>query len=227
MHMNFYRKKDALLLTESNTFSSLINGSASTYGLTTAQASDYADLNNLYATAYNTALTPATRTRVTVLAKNEARKNMVELARQLADYIIGNMDVTNAQLAELGLDPRTSRTPAPVPETAPDIDILSVVGRVIKIRIHDASVGKRGKPKYVKGATVFVHYGPTPPEDVSSWTFAGSITRNVFEWTVPGTVAPGSQVWITAFWFNNKSQAGPAALPVSTYTQYGPVSMAA
>jgi hypothetical protein len=38
--------------------------------------------------------------------------------------------------------------------------------------------------------------------------------------TFPDTVMPGSVVWITAMWFNTRTQAGPAAAPVQAIIQY-------
>jgi hypothetical protein len=37
----------------------------------------------------------------------------------------------------------------------------------------------------------------------------------------PASVAPGSKVWLTAFFFNPRALSGPAATPVSTYLPGG------
>jgi len=39
------------------------------------------------------------------------------------------------------------------------------------------------------------------------------------------TVPAGSKVWFTAFWFNRKSESGPATNPVYSWTNNGGVSL--
>ena len=108
-------------------------------------------------------------------------------------------------------------TPIPVPSSAPDIDIVSVSGRSVKIRLHDAaSPTRRGKPPLVSGAAVFSFVGATAPTDPAQWKFEGNMTRTVVNVVFPGTVAAGAQVWITAFWYNPRAQQGPGTPAVGT-----------
>ncbi len=223
--MNFYRRKDAELVSASGDFSTAITAAPATYGLVAAQATAYAALDTAFASAYATAVDPITRTKAAIAAKNQARKELVASARQLADYIISNPAVSNAQLIELGLDPRTERTPIPAPTVSPSIDFVSVTGRTVKLRLHTGV--RRGKPAGVNGVAIFSHVGATPPASIEVWKFEGNSGRTVVEVAFDDSVAPGALVWFTAFWFNNRKQSGPACDPVSVNIAGGGVSMAA
>jgi len=109
-------------------------------------------------------------------------------------------------------------TPVPVPSVAPDVDIVSTFGVTIKVRVHEASespIVLAGKPAGVKGATILWALGENPPVDDNAWTFSGNTTKNVYDIVLPNATPPGSRVSITAFWFNNKMESGPAATAVS------------
>ena len=113
-----------------------------------------------------------------------------------------------------------------VPEHAPDVDFVSVIGRTVKIRLHDSqSPSRRGKPPHIDGASVFSHVGDAPPASISDWKFEGSTTRTVAEINFDSSTPPGAKVWVTAFWFNPRSQSGPACDPVSTHLQGGGVTI--
>ena len=44
----------------------------------------------------------------------------------------------------------------------------------------------------------------------------GNSGRTRIDITFPSGITPGSKVWFTAFWFNEKKQAGPTTTPVGT-----------
>jgi hypothetical protein len=123
---------------------------------------------------------------------------------------------------------RSAPSPIPPPADAPGLDILSVSGWTVKIKLHDtASSAKRGKPPGVTGASIFSFVGAEAPADIGSWQFEGNTGKTKGTVTFPNTLAAGAQVWITAFWFNGRKQSGPACAPVPTNLQGGGVSLAA
>jgi hypothetical protein len=227
MAKNFYRQTDAELVASSLTFSTLISATPEAYGLTAAQATAYAALNTAYAAAYGTAIEPSTRTRSAVAAKDQARKSLVASAKQLATFIIDNLAVSNAQLIDLGLSPRTARVIGPVPGSPPGVAIKSVNGWIVQIRLSDSVTERRGKLPGTIGASVFSYVGEAPPADISAWKFEGSTGRVVLDVAFDNTLAPGTKVWLTAFWFNFRKESGPACDPVSTRLQGGGVSLLA
>lgn len=211
----FYEGTDSEFLQSSLTFSSAITGSPATYGLTAAQATAYADAQNNYAGAYANTSNPGTRTRAAVATKDQMRAALESISRQFSDYIIREQTVSDSQLIELGLPPRSGRQPTPVPEAAPRVEVLSVSGRNISIRLWDSQVARRGKPPGTSGAAIFSYVGATAPANIADWKFEGNVGR--VKQTIPfdDSIPAGATVWLTAFWFNGRKESGPACDPVS------------
>ena len=225
--VGFLPNTDARLLAWSLNFSTLITATPTAYGLTTAQANTYRGLHNAYATAL-AACDPSMRTKMAVATKNTARNNLKANARLLANLVNGTASVTNAQKLQLGLTVKAKPTPIPPPSAAPALDVMSVAGWTVKVKLHDTASGKkRGKPPGVSGASVFSFVGPAAPTNISAWTFQGSTGRTSIDVEFANTLAAGTTVWLTAFWFNGRKQSGPACSPVSTNLPGGSVSMAA
>jgi hypothetical protein len=218
---------DTGLLAWSLNFSTLITATPTAYGLTAAQATGYAAVHATFATAL-AACDPNSRNKSAVATKNTDRTNLKTQAKALASIINGTLTVTLAQKIALGIPPRSAPSPIPAPSVAPALDVKSVSGWTVNIKLHDSSSGSgRGKPAGVSGASVFSYVGATPPNDMGSWKFEGNTGRTVLEVAFDTTNAPGTKVWLTAFWFNGRKQSGPACSPVSTNLQGGSVSMAA
>jgi hypothetical protein len=217
MANSFFTGTDAELYTGSAAFSTKITASPTAFGLVAAQATAYAAKNSAYAAAYVEAVDPETRTKGKVEAKNEAKRQLRLMAGDLAKIIDGTPTVTNEQKIDLGLNVRSTPTPIPAPLYAPDIDIVSVSGNTVRLKLHDStSSTRRGRPPGVDGAAVFSFVGAAAPTDPADWKFEGNTTRTTTNVTFPGTVAPGAKVWFTAFWFNPRAQSGPSATPVTT-----------
>jgi|GEM_PF-933050 len=223
MSVNFYNAtKDAEVVSGAMNFSSLVMSDFASYGLTNAQATAFAALAGNLNTKYQQSIEPSTRTPVTIQGKNDAKQAMKENAISLARIIVANPAVTNEQLVALGLLPRTSPSPVPAPSEAPGIDLRSVVGRTVTVRIHDAdSPTKRGKAPGTAAAFVYTFVGANYPSDPSLWDFQGSTSRSKFEITFPNDLAGGTQVWICAAWVNAKQETGPVSAPITTNLQGG------
>ncbi len=222
MSRNFIPSKDADLINWSAGFSSKITATPTAFGLTAPQATAYAALDTAFAGAYATAVDPATRTRGTIAAKDAARIPLVAQARELARIINAFPSITNQQRIDLGLNPREGEmTPVNPPTESPVLEIVSAMGRTLKVKLRSVNSERRGKPEGVDGATLFSFVGEAPPADISSWKFEGSTTRTLFDVEFPPTVAAGAQVWLTAFWFNPRSQSGPACQPINAYIAGG------
>jgi hypothetical protein len=224
---SFLPNKDAALLAWSLNFSAKITATPTAYGLTAPQATAYATLHTNYATAL-AACDPGERSKSLVAAKNAARAALKSSARLLALLVQGTASVTDAQKLELGLTVRAMPSPIPPPAYAPALDVVSVSGRTVRIRLHDSTdAARRGKPAGVNGATVLSFVGTTPPDGVDGgWKFEGNTGRTIVDVVFPETVAAGAKVWLAAFWFNGSKQSGPICAPVGTNVQFG-VSMAA
>ena len=137
MGTSFLPTTDNALLAWSLNFSTLISATPTTYGLSSTQATAYATLHSQYSAALATATNPTTRTKANVAAKNTARDALKTDARLLAKIVDGQATVTDQQRIQLGLNVRTVPTPVPVPSLPPEMDIVSVIGRTVKIRVHN------------------------------------------------------------------------------------------
>lgn len=218
---------DNELLAFATNLKTLITAAPTTYGLTAAQATAYGAVVSSYASAL-AACDPGIRSKTAVAAKNTAKANLKLASQQTANLINGTPTVTDAQKVALGIPPRAKPQPIPAPSTPPSVEVISVSGWNVKIGLRTSSTdAKRRKPAGVSGCTVMSFVGTAPSNDMSKWKYEGMSGKTVVDVTFPITVPPGSQVWLTAFWFNNRKQTGPAAQPISTNLQGGTVSMAA
>jgi hypothetical protein len=232
MAADFIPANDAELLTFSAAFSEKITLAPTSYGLVAGNATTLASLQSAYASSLAAAVDPETRGGSTVFAKAQARVNLVAYIRLLARAIQGTISVTNQQRYELGLTVRkVEPTPIPAPAFAPTVDVRSVTGTTVRIRLHDAqNPTRRGKPYGVAGASVFSYVGTggaSAPAELTAWKFEGNCTRTVVDVVFPAETTPGAKIWICAFWFNPRTQQGPTSEPVSTRVQGGLASAAA
>jgi len=208
---SFFRGTDAELFNGTQVFSALISGAPTEYGLVAGQATAYDALSGAYTSAYVTATTPETRTKSSVAAKDAARRSLIEMAQVLTKVIYNTSTVTDAMLIDLGLALRPQRTPVPAPTDAPELDVVSVVGRTVKVRAH-GGVLHRGKPEGISQITAFTFLGETPPETTAGWNLQGTSGRT--ELTITFPAGDATTAWVTAFWQNAKGQYGPACQPI-------------
>ncbi len=227
MSRSYIPTKDALLLSWSSNFKTLITASPTTYNLTAAQATAYTAAHTAYATAYATAIEPSTRTHPAITAKNAARAALKTQIRALVKFIDASATVTGAQREALGLNVRKTPSPRPIPSEPPMLEIIERYGTTIIARLHDATGERRGKPNDVAGARVYSYIGATPPASVSDWKYEGSTSQTKVEIEFPVTTPPGAKVYLTAFWVNFRNQAGPGCAPVETNIAGGAMREAA
>jgi hypothetical protein len=216
----FLPNTDSGLLLWAKRFSTLIGEDAPVYGLTPLDATNFAALLSVYSSNL-AACDPGVRSKKAVSEKNHGRQNLKNLARFLARRIEGMPTVTDAQKIELGLHVRSGRSPISRPAEAPDLDIVSVAGRAITIRLHGQSgSARRGKGAGIAGAVLFSFIGDAPPADPGQWKWEGNTTLTMATIEFPESAAPGTMVWATAHWRNPRDEVGPGARPISAMIQY-------
>ena len=222
MPRTFLPTSDNGLLTFTANFSTLLVNNYAAYDIAQAVATEYAGTFETYQDALTASTAPETRGNATVLAKNTAKKLLIASTRAIARTIGNDMNITNAQRQALGLTIRKTPSPIPAPAVRPGVDLVSVDGRTVTVRIHNSAVvTKRGKPATILASSIYSFVGANYPSDPTTWTFQGQTTKDTFEIVFPESVAAGSQVWITATWLNAKTETGPLAVPISAFVQYG------
>ena len=226
MPNSYLPQREAELLSWSATFAAYISANEVQVGLTIEQATDYATAQDAFAVAYALVQDRVTRSPANIEDKNIKKRALIDLTRELVNIIQAYPGTTDTMRSAMGITVRdTDPTPVPVPTTSPVIDFTSVKDFTIQLRLHNGDSTKRAKPEGVIGATLFSFVGDAPPTDLSAWKFEGNVSQTITSVTVPNTTASGSKVWLTAFWFNRKSESGPATTPTATIIQGGGVTM--
>jgi len=223
----FFRGTQSELASGAENVVAVVTPLPATYGLTTTQVASYAALSTSFSAKLLVAITPATRTPVAIAAKDAAMALLRDASVDIARIITATPSVTNAQLLELGLNERTVPTPRPVPGGTPAIDVVSVSGRMVTVRIHNPASESRGKPMGAIGANVYSFVGPEAPSDPRVYHYEGLATRSKTGIAFPDSVPSGATVWLCAQWVNARGQMGLGSTPISVTLQGGPVSAAA
>lgn len=226
--MSYLPSREADLVTWSSNFSSVSQTYATECGLTVEQIAAYTNAQEEFAEAYQTAQHPSTRTPAAIEQKDGLKSALLLLTREFVAICQAAPGMTDTLRVQLGITVRSNEpTPVPIPSNPPQIDLLAVIGHTFKLRLHNGDSTRRSKPTGVQGATVFSYVGDNPPVNLADWKFEGSTTRTAVDVKIPGTVAPGTQVWLTAFWYNRRAESGPACTPIATGVGFGGVSQAA
>ncbi len=218
MATNYLPSREADLAAWSTNFNAKIVASPETYGLNALLAAGYTPLHTAYLAAYQAAQDNDTRTPSLIVTKRDAKAALTAKARELAMIVQAYPGTTDTMRSDLGLTvPDVEPTPVPPPSVAPGMDIVSVAGRTVRIRLHDpGSQSSRSKPAGVKGASIYTYVGASAPSDIESWKYEGSTTKLVIDVEFPPTIEPGATVWFTAYWTNGKFESGPPCQPLST-----------
>ena len=219
--------KDSLLVPYSTNWDTRINEDATLFGLTPAQGTTYTAVHTPYLAAYNAVMqarADGTWSQSLTATKDAAKADLLAYARQLYAFVQANADVSDANKILLGVDVRSSsRTPIPAPTERPGMDLVSVVGHTVKVRLHGTGPGKR-RPAGCVAAWIYSFIGAAYPSDPSAWTFNGSCSSGDFTVDFPASVADGSQVWICAAYINAKQESGPISVPITATLQFAGVN---
>jgi hypothetical protein len=230
MGRDFFPRRGADIVGWSRSFNQQINAAPETYGLTAAQAADYAAAHDAYVGAYQRATDPNTATPAAKVAKRDAMKVLENQARELGRIIRGAPQVTTTMRVELGLCPRNGGGKSPAvhaPASMPVVDVMMVQGHTIHIRLRDPESPRRGKPPGVAWAAIHYYVGETAPTVVSDWQIGGYTSETTADVQLDPQLPPGAKVWITAYWFNRRAESGPGAAPVYAHIGFGGMRLAA
>lgn len=214
--------KDAALDNWANNFSTLITAGPGTYGLVAADAVTIAAAFASWHTAYQAAISLATRGPATVATKNTQRINMLAVLRPYAQTISLNAGVSPTNKTALGINPRTS-TPTPItaPATNPvlTIDQALTLQHVVRARDSIASPSVKSKPYGVVQMQLFAATSTTPITDPALIPFKQVTTKSplIVEWS---SGDKGKIAYYTARWATRSGLVGPFS-PIASFTVAG------
>lgn len=220
---DFLPRRDGQLLAWAAGFGRGISEDPQSLGLTPAQADAYDSAYTAMAYEMHLASSGSTRTAAVVLQKSESTAALKSLARTLARIVRANPDVSANRRMQLGLDPgNRAATKILAPDASPDIQIKSVVGQRVTLRLYNTGEPSRsGIPRGTIGAQLFTCLSEDRPEADAFWQPQGltSTARMMIEF--PASIRPGAQVWFAARWLSPRLKPGPMSSPVSTRVQGG------
>jgi hypothetical protein len=165
-----------------------------------------ADFGNAFAVTEN----PATRTKVTVQAQNDARKAVESKIRSfLKAYVTYNPAVTDADRDAVNLPiHKTTHTPVPVPKTTVESEVSLPSPGVVEISFHDAESGHRAKPDGVHGAEIAWSILDAPPVNWKELTCSSFDTRSPQRLIFDGADR-GKILYFALRWENTRGEKGP------------------
>jgi len=187
-------------------FDQRINAEWVSYGLTAGDAAAFHVLVLDFSAKLAVANAPASRTRVSVAAKNLSRALLKKNARQLARIINAHPGVSDQQRVDLGLALRKAAVTAiAAPSTRP----MLMVDHLGRVRLVDEALPqRRGKPPGVLGAIIFAKLDGPAPVESSDAPFAGLATRPIHQVPLPDH-SSGRRLWVMARWVNARGEEGP------------------
>jgi hypothetical protein len=154
---------------------------------------------------------PTTRTRGAIDDKNVAKKKLNSAVRAAVQrYLAHNPDVTEKDHDDLGLpNYKTTRTPAPVADEAPDFDVnTSVIGHIIIAFFEKGSNHKKAKPVGQHCVEIGWAQSDTP---VTRWD---ELTHSNVDTNSPFTLSfendqRGKTIYFALRWENTRGDKGP------------------
>ena len=218
--------RDHLLVPYSaNVNARLVASGVGIYQIPAARVAEYSEVHWAYVAAQEQlmAAREAGLFSESMTARRDAAKRaLLACGRSIYMTVRGNLEISEADKILLGVRLRKRQARILQPVVRPGIEVLSVVGRTVKVRVHDSdSVLRLGKPAGTIAARVYSFVGAQPPAEASNWRLEGATTRAKFDVTFPSELAGGTSIWLCAAWINPRHEAGPFSAAIHTMLQGG------
>lgn len=209
-------RADAAALSMFRVFAGAISANYSLYGLSAADAAAIQTAVNSFDSASRIASDEATRTRVTICSKDNARISAEQIVRQFYSLIKPNAGVSDADKIAIGINPlNRSRQRMHCPASSPAIYVIGATPNCHTIRYHDTtSPTTSRRPFGAVALQLFVAISDSRVTDAEQARYCGSYTRNPvgveFRSENEGKIATYFGRWI-----GRRGDAGSWSLPVS------------
>lgn len=191
-------------------FSTLLTANPSGYGIAGTDASAVAAAYASWHSSYLLVSDPATKTKVTVAAKDIARGQMLVQIRVYGALIRANQGVSQDNKTALGIHlPDLVPTPVPPPSTFPILSFIGATPGQFTMRYADQNTpDKKHKPA---GSILLQVYGATSStvvSDPSVLPFLSLVGRNPFPLSWSNS-DKGKIAYMAARWINRRGEPGP------------------
>jgi hypothetical protein len=213
---DFIPSQDPQALLWMQTFANGIQANPALYMLTAPDAVAISAAVAGFAAALAITSVPATRTPVTVAAKDDARTAAEQICRQFAALIKFNAGISDPDKIAIGVRPvNPNRNPINVPETSPLLNVIAATPGAQTLRYADSMTpDSPAKPFGATELQLFVAVGTAPVIDPDAAKFYGKFTKNPIGVAFDPT-DNGKQATYFARWADRKGQVGPWSLPVT------------
>ncbi|HEY7115789.1 MAG TPA: hypothetical protein VH475_04330 [Tepidisphaeraceae bacterium] len=213
---DFIPNPDAQALIWMQAFAAGIAANPPLYMLTTPDATAISAAVSAFDTALAASSNPATRTPVTIAAKDGARAAGESICRQFAILIKYNAGVSDPDKIAIGVRPvNPAREPIDCPQTSPLLNVIAATPGQQTLRYADSMTpDSPAKPFGASELQLFVAIGTAAVTDPAQATFYGKFSRNPV--AVDFAAADnGKQATYFARWASRRGQTGPWSLPVT------------
>ncbi len=180
MSTDYLPRKESDLKVFALNFATLVVAAPATYGLTAGDATQIDEAVQEFATKYDLAVNPVSRTKAAIIAKDNAKTQLKAIVRGYAMMIKSNRAVSDESKANLRLTPYDLiRTAVPAPQTHPIITVVSFGVRQHELRVADETTPQnRLKPPGVVGLQLFCRIAEIPPATPMTSDFMTLLTRS-------------------------------------------------
>ena len=194
----------------SNHYSQTLIENAEQYFLTDREVKDLKKLQAEWDRDYSAAIKASDEARAATEAKNSSRSALEQTVRNTARRIMADNRVANSLRKDAGLPVyKTTRTPVPVPSTAPRGQVVETNRLEHSVLVTDSNTPtKRSKPHGVIGCEVMMRISDTQSLDPKDYHLIGLWTRfpEVVEFDAENA---GKTAHYLFRWFNTKGEKGP------------------
>jgi hypothetical protein len=208
--VSYIPARDGDLDTWATTFSAAITAAPATYGLVAGDAAAIAAVYATWHVAYLLASNHATRTKPNVLAKDQARKNMLDLVRVYSMQIKMNAGVAPEAKTAIGLHTNDlDPTPIPAPSTSPILTIIGATPLQHTLRFADQDTpAKRAKPPGAIAIELRCQVATTQPTDPTAMPTVLISGRSLMAVThIEANL--GKLAWYVGRWVTRTGLTGP------------------
>ena len=196
----------------SENYVNVLIANADRWNISSSEVSKLNGLNTEFKEKYSVAENPATRTRVAIQAKNDAKKAFIaDIRRMYRSFVLYNEAVTNDDRDLLQVPIHDNKaTPSAAPHTAPSGSVDTSVHLRHTIRVVDSvETSKRGRvPVGVHGFEAWRKIGGAIPVSDSEFNYLNFSSSSKLDVDYPLEDA-GKIVWYRFRWAGMKNQHGP------------------
>jgi hypothetical protein len=216
MSVNFIPRSDAEFDPWQDNLVSKVDPMAGQLGISEAVITETHTKKARWDAAYKAAENPATRNKVVVVEKNEARTDYESNLRNLNNtYLMHSPVLTDAMRVQMGLPiHKTTRTPVPPPTTMVELLLRQLGGFRVEVSFFPVSENtaakerREAKPAGVRGVELRWAILPAPPKSLDELVHSEFDTRSpyIFQFDLPEA---GKTLYVCARWENTTGQKGP------------------